>query len=200
MTNRKYNDVVIFCKSTNSEASGNMKSRGFTLLELAITLAVIAVLAAIALPNMVSLIANNRITAEAASLAADIALARSEAARRGATVTVCPGTPAAGCSSNSTSWASGRFVFVDNGTIGTYEPTASTNPDAILRVREATPQLTVTTGVNDVRVSASGSLAFSGTTTTPVNFTFCQSSYFGRVVTLKSSGRVSTDKTSTVCP
>jgi type IV fimbrial biogenesis protein FimT len=58
------------------------QARGFTLLELAIALAITAVLAAMALPTFASLVARQRLQAAAEHLKADIALARQEAGRR----------------------------------------------------------------------------------------------------------------------
>ena len=58
-------------------------TRGLTLLELAIVLAVLAVLSALALPNFGGRIERQRMQAAAESLAADLTEARFEAARRG---------------------------------------------------------------------------------------------------------------------
>ncbi|MBL8288094.1 MAG: prepilin-type N-terminal cleavage/methylation domain-containing protein [Rubrivivax sp.] len=60
--------------------------RGLTLLELAVVLAVLAVLSALALPNMAARLRAERLQAAAEMLAADIADARHEAARRGQTL------------------------------------------------------------------------------------------------------------------
>jgi type IV fimbrial biogenesis protein FimT len=58
-------------------------ARGFTLIELAITLAVLAILGAIALPSIGAGLDRQRLQATAQALAADIGEARFEAARRG---------------------------------------------------------------------------------------------------------------------
>ncbi|MFO1286584.1 MAG: prepilin-type N-terminal cleavage/methylation domain-containing protein [Rubrivivax sp.] len=57
--------------------------RGLTLLELAVVLAVLAVLGALALPSMAARLRGERLQTAAEMLAADIADARHEAARRG---------------------------------------------------------------------------------------------------------------------
>jgi len=62
-------------------ACGNAAS-GFTLLELAIALAITAILAAMAVPTFSSLVARQRLHAVVEHLRADIALARQEAGRR----------------------------------------------------------------------------------------------------------------------
>ena len=58
-------------------------ARGFTLIEIAIALAVMAILGAIALPNFGAALERHRLQATAQALAADISEARFEAARRG---------------------------------------------------------------------------------------------------------------------
>ena len=57
--------------------------RGFTLLEVAIGLAVLAILAALALPNLGHRLERQRVQTAAQTLAGDVAEARFEAARRG---------------------------------------------------------------------------------------------------------------------
>jgi type IV fimbrial biogenesis protein FimT len=59
------------------------RRRGLTLIEVAITLAVLAVLGALALPNMAERLSRQRLQTTAETLAADLADARFEAARRG---------------------------------------------------------------------------------------------------------------------
>ncbi|PKM43219.1 MAG: pilus assembly protein [Gammaproteobacteria bacterium HGW-Gammaproteobacteria-1] len=62
--------------------------RGFTLVELIITLAVMAIALALAIPSFQTLFENNRTTTQANELVAAMNLARSEAIRIGASVSV----------------------------------------------------------------------------------------------------------------
>ncbi len=59
------------------------RGRGLTLLELAVVMAVLAVLGALAVPAMAGRLASERLLSTAQMFAADIAEARHEAARRG---------------------------------------------------------------------------------------------------------------------
>lgn len=64
-------------------------TKGFSLLELMVTLAVAGVLAAIAVPNFQSFFQNNRLTAASNDLLRSIQVSRSEAIKRQTNVVVC---------------------------------------------------------------------------------------------------------------
>jgi type IV fimbrial biogenesis protein FimT len=68
---------------------GAMRARGFTLIELMVTLAVLAILVAIGFPALRDSLRNARRTALVNELVASMMLARSEASRRGAPMVVC---------------------------------------------------------------------------------------------------------------
>jgi type IV fimbrial biogenesis protein FimT len=63
-------------------------SAGFTLVELLVTMSVLAVLLALAAPSFRDLLAAQRIRSAVQSLVSDLLLARSEAVKRGAPVTL----------------------------------------------------------------------------------------------------------------
>lgn len=86
---------------------------GFTLVELMVVVAVIAVLAVIAAPGMTALINNSRVAGQTEELVASMQLARAEAVRRNARVTICPSTNGTSCSP-TTAWASWIVHGMDN--------------------------------------------------------------------------------------
>jgi type IV fimbrial biogenesis protein FimT len=88
-----------------------MKSvNGFTLIELMVTIAVAAILLSIGIPAFNQMTATNRIASETNDLVSALNFARSEAVKRGATVSVCSSNNGTGCSG---SWSDGWLVFVD---------------------------------------------------------------------------------------
>ena len=95
------------------------RGRGLTLVELMVALAVLVILLTVAVPGMRNFVKNNRLTAAANDLAVSMALARSEAVRRGRPVTVCSSSSGTAC--DGAAWAEGWIVFVDQGTPGTVD-------------------------------------------------------------------------------
>ena len=87
-------------------------SRGFTLVELMITVAVMVILAAIATPSMTAMLNNSRAAGQTEELVASLQLARAEAIRRNARVTVCAGT--GGVCNGSATWANWTIFGRDN--------------------------------------------------------------------------------------
>ncbi len=119
-----------------------MRNKGITFIELMITLAIAAILFATAAPSMRSSIQENRMVTQINELQASLSLARSEAIKRNASVTVCPRRDD-DSDSCSGSWKNGWIVFVDDNANG------SIDGAEILRVHGA--------------ISSNNSLTFSQT-------------------------------------
>lgn len=95
---------------------------GFTMIELLVTISVVAILLAIALPSFTSLMNSNRLSAQANEVVAAMQLARVEAVRQNKRAIVCGSANGSTCS-GSTAWNSGWITFLDMDGNGT--PTAA---------------------------------------------------------------------------
>jgi type IV fimbrial biogenesis protein FimT len=88
--------------------------KGFTLIELLITVTVLGVLMAVALPNLRSFIVSNRLSSNVNSFVGLINYARSEALVRNQSVIICPKTNGANTCAASQFWNEYEIqVFVD---------------------------------------------------------------------------------------
>lgn len=125
---------------------------GFTLLELMVVIAIIAIFMGLAAPSFSSLITSTRLSSQTNELMADIRFARSEAAARGTRVVICPNTDGGtSCSTSASDWASGRLVFVDTNADGVRQDT-----EKLLRYASA--------------LSGGTSMVSSGFTAVPITF------------------------------
>ncbi len=82
------------------------------MIELLVTVAVVAILATLAAPSFRETLQRNRIAGQVNSFVADLQFARSEAMKRGQNVTVCPSSDGQNCSGGNT-WQGGWVVFND---------------------------------------------------------------------------------------
>ena len=154
--------------------------RGFTLVELMVTLAVLAIVMGIAVPSFQEFVKRNQLASAANNLVSSLALARSEAVKRATRVTVA-----------SDDWAGGWQVFVDTGTVGD----STDADDTVLRVYQPTSNAApaVTPGDN-----FSGYISYLPSGVSEGNgglgngdFEVCKDGD-SRVISISNTGRVST--------
>jgi type IV fimbrial biogenesis protein FimT len=86
--------------------------RGFTILEVMTVIAIAGVLLAIGIPNLQTLLMNNRIVSQINTFSSSLALARSEAAKLNQRVVLCPSADGVRCTAGA-DWNVGWLVFVD---------------------------------------------------------------------------------------
>jgi len=93
------------------------RKAGFTLVELMVTISVLAILVALAVPSFTGVINGNRLTAQANEVVVTLQMARSEAVRRNARVVVCRSNDGSTCitASGQGQW----LTFVDANGSGT---------------------------------------------------------------------------------
>jgi len=95
------------------------RQTGFTLTELMVVTAIVAILLSIGVPSYRYITNSYRMSAEVNGLLGDLQYARSEAIKEGQTVTTCVSTNSTACT-GGTAWATGWIVFSDpngNGTV-----------------------------------------------------------------------------------
>lgn len=94
-----------------SSLGHRVKAAGFTLLELMMTLAILAILIAVSVPSFRDAIIHNQRRAALSSINDALALARTEAVTRSAPVTLCASANHTACS-NQNRWEDGFIVTI----------------------------------------------------------------------------------------
>jgi type IV fimbrial biogenesis protein FimT len=95
--------ILLYARQTIQEKWSNMDKRyGFSVLELVVALSIIAIVAAIATPNMISWRSNAKLSGAVNNLRGDLQMAKSRATKDNAVVVVV-------------FTATGYRIFVDNG-------------------------------------------------------------------------------------
>jgi type IV fimbrial biogenesis protein FimT len=110
-------------------------------MELLITIVIIGILAATALPSLQGFIRNNRVVAESGDFKIALTLARSEAIKRNRIVAICASSDGATCAGG---WSDGWIVFQDTNADG-----ARANAEELIRAG---------TSDDDVAISSSTSV------------------------------------------
>ncbi len=103
---------------------------GFTLVEMLVTVTIVAILLVVGLPSYRYINNSNRLAAEMNSLVGDLMYAREEAIKEGQPVAVCVSSNGLTCS-GATAWQNGWIVFPDPNGQG-----ANDVPASILHVQQ----------------------------------------------------------------
>lgn len=174
---------------------------GFTILELMIAISIAGILMAIAIPNFSDMIRNNRLTTYTNELVTSLNIARSEAVKRGGSVTVGKIGGAGGAY-----WNNGWQVFVDTNADGVLDA-----DEEVLKIFDKLPDSFTLVGhnftgfvtkagnsdfVNFVRYQADGTIG--NTSSSRGSFILCDNSdgnnipepYTSRLVIVNMMGRI----------
>jgi type IV fimbrial biogenesis protein FimT len=158
------------------------------MVELLVTLTIAAILLAIGAPSMRDFILSNRVGGAGNQLMASMSLARSEAIKRGRTVTLCKSANGTSCTTSG-GWEQGWIVFADGNTQGTLDGSGAT-ADVALRVVQTFSGLTISGGANFPNwLSYTSTGASDGASLNNGTFSVC-SSPSGRDVIINDTGRV----------
>jgi type IV fimbrial biogenesis protein FimT len=169
------------------------RAAGFTIIELIVVLSIVAILSALAAPDLAMFIKNNRVKGQTFDLLNTIQYARSEAAKRRVRVIMCrsanPTAASPTCGGTANTWTTGWLVFASGDTNSTYE----TANDTLLRIGPPAPMgVTVRTNTTcnqnleynpDGTTNASGGIA---------RFAICDTSRggaYGRQIVVPPHGR-----------
>lgn len=143
------------------------ENAGITLVEVLVGLAIVALLTRLAVPSYRFIINSSRISSEVSDLLTTLQFARSEAMRRGVSVSVCASTNASACSASS-DWTSGWMAFEDTNSNG-----AADDNTPVMRSHAA-----ITNGDKVQADNSTGSVRFNregiaaGLAADPVTLTF----------------------------
>lgn len=166
-------------------------NKGFTLVELMVTLVVATILVGIAAPSLISLYEANRADSEIRRIQQALQLARNHAISYGSRVTVCPTTGGV-CSNN---WLGGFRVFTDGDTIGSFDGT----DEIIKEVLSFNNKDHVKFTGNSITFTPDGLIPSNSSVGT---LSYCPGSTSNdnsRSLTISISGRISFDKQSVKC-
>lgn len=172
----------------NKEYTIHAASKGFTLVELMITITVLAILLAVGVPAMQSFIAQNRLSGTANEFIAATMLARSEAIKRGGAVTICRSVNADisstnTCDASQNDWQTGWLVLVEN-------TSDSTKNEVLARQGAFASGITITpTSTAITPTSIVYNAMGAPTAAPPTTFAFAFNGQFSRSVCFDPSGR-----------
>lgn len=167
------------------------QQKGFTLVELLVTVSILTVVLAIAVPSMTGLVRDARLAAQSDLLVSSLALARTEAIRQRTNAKVCPSaTPntdtATDCAAAVATWSKG-WITIQNASTITQRTVASSEltvvtPAAIAPAKAIVEFVGVTGGATVAR-----------------SFTLCIPTRKQHIVDVAVSGRISKRIGTTTC-
>jgi type IV fimbrial biogenesis protein FimT len=188
--NTPISSTIRASKGASSSSVDRRKTGGFTLIELMIVLAVVAVMVGAGAPAMTSMIRSIQLTNASNDLLWGLFMARSEAVKRKSRVVVCKSADGIVCAQVG-GWEQGWLVFQDNDNDGQHD-----QGETILhRAQPLPPELRVTGNVTVARYvsyAPTGATQLIGGNFQAGTITLCRRSADSgeaRQIVVSSSGR-----------
>lgn len=170
--------------------------RGFTLIELMVTVTILAILAALAAPSFNEAFLGNKLAAYANSFVASAQFARSEAIKRNGTVVMCRSATGTACATSGT-WQQGWIVWRDDNANSTVDS------GEVLQIQHALSpdyRFSAASDAYSLDFLASGGAQISGGGS-PATLTLCRATpepgRQERTLRVTATGRTSVEKTTT---
>lgn len=176
----------------------NKLKRGFTLIELLITILVLVIIMAIAIPSFNAVIQNNLTVATSNDMIISLNYARSEAIKRGANVSICPAADQT-FSSCGSDWNQGWIIFLNPSVSSSYS--SGNSAQLLLRTQSISgtnPGITTSPSTSLANYNSAG---FAGANTSNLTFTISATGCAGpykRTLNISMTGRVTVTKSN--CP
>jgi type IV fimbrial biogenesis protein FimT len=152
------------------------RSRGFTLMELLVTLAIAGTILTLGIPAFRDFMRNGRLTGAANELLITVVRARGEAVRRQTVVSVCPSTTpdqaGATCSGSATQ---GYIAFIDTNSNCIRDGVELGDPDNLVSYQLTHSEVTSTKNGTCVSFAANGFRRIVGGQPATLRAMFCDS-------------------------
>ena len=156
------------------------KQTGLTLIEMLISLAILAIVITAVSPSIQSMLIKNRIVSEINELSAVIQFARNNAIDQQITTTVCPSADYSACSNN---WNNPKMVFVDSDGNGS----RADNEELLASSGPVSANNVLTSGANLLQFAPGGEASVS---TTLLLCNANRQAEFARALNVTLQGRV----------
>ena len=167
-------------------------SSGISVVELVVSLAVVAILATTGVPAFSGFIQSNRISESAFDVLGTINLARTEAVKRKTRVVLCrsadPTAVTPSCGGSANTWTTGWLVFASGDTNNTYEDGTDTLLGIGLVHSPSVTVITNTTSNNNLEYNSDGTTNEGGGT---ARWAICdqRGGAYGRQIEVPPHGR-----------
>lgn len=159
--------------------------RGFTQVELMVSLAIAAIILTIGIPSFTTMIRNNQMTANVNEFLTTLNYVRTEAIKRGRPVSLCTSTDSTSCTNSN--WNAGYVSFVDTNKNGMLDA-----GEERIRAKDTLGNvLTISSAVFTRAITFTASATLEGTSGL---FTFCddRGAAFAKAILVNLTGRPQT--------